>query len=102
MHKFMVWLVILTSTVLPGHTVAAADFDPVMLIQGCRACHIIGAGGGTLGPPLKGIGRRLNPQQLHRRLVEPQQLNPETQMPDYSHLPERDIDQLIRALQQLR
>jgi len=38
---------------------------------------------GTIGPPLAGIGRRLDAGQLRLRLVDASLLNPETVMPPY-------------------
>jgi|GEM_PF-4522223 len=99
MHKRLFLLTILVTIIQIGSAVAGNP-DELMLVQGCRACHVIGVGGGSLGPSLNGIGQRLNPHQLRLRLVTPKQLNPSTEMPDFSHLTEQDIEQLIRTLQQ--
>jgi len=87
------------SVPLPG-AIAAENSSELLLIQGCRACHVIGPGGGTMGPSLREIGRRLTPQQLRQRIVSPRQLNQQTEMPDYAHLSESEIDLLIQLLQQ--
>jgi sulfur-oxidizing protein SoxX len=38
---------------------------------------------GTIGPPLKGVGLRLDPGQIRLRLVDTSKLNPQTVMPPY-------------------
>lgn len=38
---------------------------------------------GTIGPPLRGIGARLDACQIRLRLVDASQLNPDTVMPPY-------------------
>ena len=38
---------------------------------------------GDVGPPLSGIGGRLNAAQLRLRVVDPSRLKPETVMPSY-------------------
>ena len=54
----------------------------------CLLCHAIPETGarfmGDLGPPLSGVGRRLNDAQLRLRLVDPQRLNPDSIMPAYA------------------
>lgn len=53
----------------------------------CLLCHAIPETGarfmGNLGPPLSGVGARLNAGQLRLRLVDSMRLNPETIMPSY-------------------
>lgn len=53
----------------------------------CFLCHSIRESGerfmGDVGPPLSGIGGRLNAAQLRLRVVDPSRLNPETVMPSY-------------------
>jgi L-cysteine S-thiosulfotransferase len=53
----------------------------------CFLCHAIRESGerfmGDVGPPLSGIGARLNVAQLRLRVVDPSRLNPETVMPSY-------------------
>ena len=38
---------------------------------------------GNIGPPLHGVGSRLSPGELRLRLVDSQQINPDTIMPSY-------------------
>lgn len=54
----------------------------------CLLCHAIAETGaqfmGNLGPALSGVGARLSEAQLRARLINPQQLNPDTIMPAYA------------------
>jgi len=56
-------------------------------VSACLLCH---AGPfpephlqGNVGPPLNGVGSRLQPDELRLRLTEPARFNPETVMPSY-------------------
>jgi cytochrome c len=60
---------------------------------GCGACHRIpgvAAAQGNVGPPLAGIARRVyiagilpnSPQNMARFIMDPQQVDPRTAMPD--------------------
>ena len=54
----------------------------------CLLCHAVPETGarfmGDLGPPLSGIGARLDSVQLRSRITDPQRLNPESIMPAYA------------------
>ena len=63
--------------------------DVVMGRDGnCLLCHAVPETGarfmGNLGPPLSGIGARLDSVQLRSRITDPQRLNPESIMPAYA------------------
>ena len=53
----------------------------------CVLCHAMPGQNpalqGTIGPPLAGVGSRLDAAALRQRLVVPEQFNPETVMPAY-------------------
>jgi L-cysteine S-thiosulfotransferase len=53
----------------------------------CILCHEIPDAGarvmGNLGPPLGGVGSRLDAEALRIRVVDPTRLNPESIMPSY-------------------
>jgi len=50
---------------------------------GCRACHILGAGGGYYGPPLTEAGTRLKPGWLFKWLKGPQAWRADVRCPNY-------------------
>ena len=53
----------------------------------CVLCHALPGQPapfqGDIGPPLAGVGARLSPDQLRRRLLTPERFNPDTVMPSY-------------------
>ncbi len=53
----------------------------------CVLCHALpgqpAAHQGTLGPPLDGVGSRLDADALRQRLLAPARFNPDTVMPAY-------------------
>jgi sulfur-oxidizing protein SoxX len=53
----------------------------------CSLCHAVPgqppALQGTIGPPLAGVGERLDATQLRDRLLTPERFNPDTVMPAY-------------------
>ena len=53
----------------------------------CVLCHALPgqlpAHQGTLGPPLDGVGARLDTDALRQRLLAPERFNPDTVMPAY-------------------
>ena len=53
----------------------------------CVLCHALPgqlpAHQGTLGPPLDGVGGRLDADALRQRLLAPERFNPDTVMPAY-------------------
>ena len=53
----------------------------------CVLCHALPgqlpAHQGTLGPPLGGVGARLDADALRQRLLAPERFNPDTVMPAY-------------------
>jgi sulfur-oxidizing protein SoxX len=53
----------------------------------CVLCHALPGQSpalqGTIGPPLAGVGSRLDAASLRLRLVAPERFNPDTVMPSY-------------------
>lgn len=68
---------------------------------GCRGCHRIEGRGGSLGPDLAGVGRRLGRERLRSQLLEPRSLDPGTPMPAYDHLSTAEIELLLDLLVRL-
>ena len=50
---------------------------------GCISCHIVGSGGGYVGPQLNNIGDRLKAGWIFAWLKNPQKYKPKTLQPDY-------------------
>jgi mono/diheme cytochrome c family protein len=47
----------------------------------CLGCHVIGGSGGRVGPDLTYVGERLNPDEILRRIADPQGVQPGSVMP---------------------
>jgi cytochrome c2 len=67
---------------------------------GCRGCHIIGSGGGYVGPDLSDTANRLKPGWIQAWLLTPQQWKPGTLQPDYGLKPDqaRDLSAYLMTL----
>ena len=51
--------------------------------KGCISCHILGKGGGYVGPQLNAVGNRLKPGWIYKWLLNPQFYKPDTIEPNY-------------------
>lgn len=65
---------------------------------GCKGCHAFEGSGGTIGPALDEVGKRLSTAEIETKLLAPKQNNPETLMPSYDHLPKADLASLAHFL----
>lgn len=65
---------------------------------GCRGCHRIAGSGGTVGPDLAGVGRRLSRERLRQQLLAPRRLDAASPMPAYDHLAPAEIELLLNFL----
>ncbi len=79
------------STLSPG----AALFKE----SGCFDCHKLNGVGGSKGPALTGVGRRLDVEMMRQQISDPQAVNPNAEMPGYAdQLSAEDIDLLVKFL----
>jgi cytochrome c2 len=51
--------------------------------NGCISCHILGKGGGYVGPQLNDVGNRLTSGWIFKWLMDPQLYKPDTMQPNY-------------------
>jgi L-cysteine S-thiosulfotransferase len=84
----------------PGNATRGRDVAMDRDIGNCMLCHALpGMDGkmvaGTVGPPLAGVGARLNESELRMRLVDSTRINPDTVMPAYHR-----VDGLSRVASQ--
>ena len=87
----LAWLALAAALVPPaGAQGDAARGEAIALnrSQGlCVLCHAVPGQNpalqGTIGPPLAGVGGRLDAHTLRQRLVAPERFNPDTVMPSY-------------------
>jgi len=100
MTRCIIVLLALLAVTASGSSAQMESDEDLLRMLGCRGCHVIGPGGGAMGPALNGIARRMNPSRQRRWIIEPQKIKPEAEMPSYSHLTEHEIDALLRILRQ--
>lgn len=70
--------------------------------MGCRGCHKIGKNGGSFGPSLNGVAKRLKKEKIRQQLVNPKASNPSSLMPPFAHLSDADLDALTNYLAKLK
>ncbi len=71
----------------------------VIAANGCQSCHVIGAGGGNLGPNLNTIGNQKRGVQWHiDHLKAPSSKVPGSPMPPFASLSEPDLKALATVL----
>lgn len=92
------------SLAVAAPALAADDARARELINslGCKGCHQLDGGGGTMGPAFKGVGSRLKEKDIREQLVNPKGKNPKTMMPAYANLPEKDLKVLVDYLSSLK
>lgn len=62
---------------------------------GCVKCHVFGGIGlGTID--LTEVTKRHSDDWIHEQIIRPSSHNPNTGMPSFAHLPEKDIASLIK------
>ncbi len=86
-------------------TAAQASTKPgeaIFRAQGCSACHRIGGVGGAVGPDLTKVGGRRSREWIEEQLENPTVHNPNSIMPSYAKLPEKDREDLADYLSGLK
>lgn len=68
----------------------------------CPECHTIKGIGGSTGPNLTVVGKRRSRDYIVAQIMSPASHNPNTAMPSFKHLPEKDIQALADYLSGLK
>ena len=76
--------------------------EAVFKAQGCSACHTINGVGGKVGPDLTKVGGRRTKEWIEEQLKNPKSHNPDSIMPSYAKLPEKDREALADYLSGLK
>lgn len=76
--------------------------EAVYKAQGCSACHIIAGVGGKVGPDLSFVGKKRDKEWIEDQLRNPKSHNPQSIMPSFARLSEKDLDGLADYLAGLR
>ena len=89
----------------PLAVAAAAAPNPgeeIFKTQGCSACHTIGGIGGKIGPDLTHVGSRRSKAWIEEQLINPKSHDPDSIMPSFAKLPEKDREELADYLSGLK
>lgn len=85
--------------------VATAGVSPgaaVFQTKGCMNCHSLHGVGGTFGPALDTIGRKLSIEQIEHYVKDPTSVNPEAMMPPQDDLSEEELEAVAEFLANLK
>ncbi len=85
----------------PASDADAGEGQRLYVTLGCRGCHIQGASGGYVGPPLTDAGKRLKPGWTYTWLKGPQRWRADVRCPDYA-LTDTDALRLTAYLETFR
>lgn len=81
---------------------AATPGEALFKTQGCSSCHSIGGVGGKAGPDLTKVGDRRNKEWIAEQIKDPKSHNPDSIMPAYTKLTEKDLQGLANYLSGLK
>ena len=70
--------------------------------RGCMNCHALQGTGGTSGPALDTIGRKLNLEQIEHYIRDPKAVNPQAMMPAQTTLSEKELEEVAGFLANLK
>jgi nitric oxide reductase subunit C len=85
--------------------VAGAGVSPgaaVFQSRGCMNCHSLHGTGGTFGPALDTIGRKLGIEQIEHYIKNPKAVNPKALMPPQTALSEKESEEVAAFLANLK
>lgn len=66
--------------------------------QGCKGCHLFEGSGGSLGPALDEVGKRMTPEDISDKLKNPKGTNANSMMPAFTHLTPEELTALTEFL----
>ncbi len=81
-----------------GLSAGAAVFQS----RGCMNCHSLHGTGGSFGPALDAIGRKLKRDQIERYVRNPKSVNPKALMPAQKDLSDKELEEVARFLANLK
>lgn len=85
--------------------VASAGLSPgaaVFQRRGCMHCHKISGKGGSAGPELDTVGRRMKQNELKRYIRDPRAVNVKAIMPAQKHLSDKELEEVARFLSTMK
>jgi nitric oxide reductase subunit C len=83
-------------------TVGVSPGAAVFQTKGCMNCHALHGVGGTFGPALDTVGRKLTVEQIKIYIKDPISVNPEAMMPPQEDLSEAELEEVAKFLGNLK
>jgi nitric oxide reductase subunit C len=83
-------------------TVGVSPGAAVFQAKGCMNCHALQGVGGSFGPALDTIGRKLTVEQIKLYIKDPISVNPEAMMPPQEDLSEVELEEVAKFLGNLK
>lgn len=74
----------------------------VFQTRGCMNCHALHGTGGTFGPALDTIGRKLSREQIEHYIKDPKAVDPGALMPPQTALSEKELEEVAGFLANLK
>ena len=74
----------------------------VFQTRGCMNCHSLHGTGGTFGPALDTIGRKLSREQVEHYIKNPKATNPKALMPAQKDLSDKELEEVAGFLANLK
>ena len=85
--------------------VASAGLSPGAAVyqrRGCMNCHSLQGKGGSVGPALDKVGKRLKQAEIRRYIRDPKAVNAKAIMPAQKDLSNKELDEVARFLANLK
>ncbi len=83
-------------------TVGVSPGAAVFQTKGCMNCHSLKGTGGTFGPALDTVGKKLSQEQIARQVRDPKGVNPKSMMPPQKELSDRELEEVAKFLSNLK
>jgi len=83
-------------------TVGVSPGAAVFQTKGCMNCHSLKGTGGTFGPAMDAVGKKLSREQIARYVRDPKGVNPKSMMPPQTELSDRELEEVANFLSTLK
>ena len=83
-------------------TVGVSPGAAVFQTKGCMNCHSFKGTGGTFGPAMDAVGKKLSREQIARYVRDPKGVNPKSMMPPQKELSDRELEEVAKFLSNLK
>ena len=83
-------------------TVGVSPGAAVFQTKGCMNCHSLKGTGGTFGPAMDAVGKKLSQEQIARYVRDHKGVNPKSMMPPQKELSDRELEEVAKFLSNLK